>query len=40
MWHSNITNNSNYNWRIVSTYLKKKKKEKKLSGITNPKNSN
>ena len=28
-WQSNITNNSNYNWHIVSTYLKKKKKERK-----------
>ena len=35
--HSIITNNINYNWRIVSTYLKKKEKK---SGITNPKNSN
>ena len=33
--HTNINNNSNYNWHIVSTYLKDK-----LRGITNPKYSN
>ena len=32
--HSNINNNINYNWHIVSTYLKKK-----LSEVPNPENS-